>query len=75
MLKKGTSASPAIAFASNVFPVPGGPISKTPLGILAPTVVKYSGFGRILSAHRCSSGGAGGSGLGSCARFCGCASN
>ena len=32
----GTSASPAIAFAINVFPVPGSPQSNTPLGILAP---------------------------------------
>ena len=32
----GTSASPAIAFAINVFPVPGFPHNKTPLGILAP---------------------------------------
>ena len=32
MLKNGTFASPAIAFASNVFPVPGAPISKHPFG-------------------------------------------
>nr|YP_009511743.1 hypothetical protein [Melanthalia intermedia]AXI97620.1 hypothetical protein [Melanthalia intermedia] len=44
MLKKGTLASPAIALASSVFPVPGGPISNTPFGILAPTAVKRSGF-------------------------------
>jgi len=30
--KKGTAASPATARASKVFPVPGGPTSKTPLG-------------------------------------------
>ena len=35
-LKNGTSASPAIALANNVLPVPGGPINNTPLGILAP---------------------------------------
>jgi hypothetical protein len=35
-------ASPAIAFANNVFPVPGGPPSKTPLGTLAPSL-KLSG--------------------------------
>lgn len=29
-------ASPAIALASNVLPVPGGPTNKTPLGIRAP---------------------------------------
>ncbi len=34
--KNGTSASPATAFAKSVFPVPGGPTSKTPLGIFAP---------------------------------------
>ena len=38
-LKKGTLASPAIAFANNVLPVPGGPDNKTPFGILAPTRV------------------------------------
>ena len=32
----GTLASPAVAFASSVFPVPGGPVSTAPLGILAP---------------------------------------
>ena len=41
--KKGTPASPAIAFASSVLPVPGGPTSSTPLGILAPTDVNLSG--------------------------------
>ena len=35
--KNGTPASPATAFASNVFPVPGGPTSNTPFGIRAPT--------------------------------------
>ena len=44
MEKKGTEASPATAFASKVLPVPGGPTNKTPLGILAPTAVKRSGF-------------------------------
>ena len=38
-LKKGTLASPAIALANNVLPVPGGPDNKTPLGIFAPTRV------------------------------------
>ena len=37
--KKGTPASPAIAFANKVLPVPGGPTSKTPLGIVAPNLV------------------------------------
>ena len=31
--KKGTLASPAIALASNVLPVPGGPTKRAPLGI------------------------------------------
>mmetsp|Transcript_8984 Transcript_8984/g.26915 ORF Transcript_8984/g.26915 Transcript_8984/m.26915 type:complete len:276 (+) Transcript_8984:2151-2978(+) len=43
MEKNGTPASPAIALASSVLPVPGGPTSSTPLGILAPTAVKRSG--------------------------------
>ncbi len=46
MLKKGTPASPAMALASRVLPVPGGPTRRTPLGILAPTAVKRSGFFR-----------------------------
>jgi len=41
--KKGTSASPAVALASNVLPVPGGPTSKTPFGSLAPRRVKRLG--------------------------------
>mmetsp|Transcript_26911 Transcript_26911/g.75110 ORF Transcript_26911/g.75110 Transcript_26911/m.75110 type:complete len:361 (+) Transcript_26911:479-1561(+) len=36
MLKNGTPASPATALASRVLPVPGGPTSSAPLGILAP---------------------------------------
>lgn len=36
-LKNGTPASPATARASNVFPVPGGPTSSTPLGNFAPS--------------------------------------
>lgn len=43
-LKKGTPASPATALASRVFPVPGGPTSRQPLGILAPRAVYLSGF-------------------------------
>jgi hypothetical protein len=34
--KKVTPASPALALASIVLPVPGGPLIKAPLGILAP---------------------------------------
>lgn len=36
MEKNGTPASPATALANKVLPVPGGPTSNTPLGILAP---------------------------------------
>ena len=36
MEKKGTLDSPATALASMVLPVPGGPTSRMPLGILAP---------------------------------------
>ena len=41
--KNGTFASPATALANNVLPVPGGPISKAPLGIFPPRVVYFSG--------------------------------
>ncbi len=34
--KNGTWASPATARASSVLPVPGGPVSSTPLGMVAP---------------------------------------
>ena len=44
--KNGTPASPATALASNVLPVPGGPTSKTPFGILAPSSVYIFGFFR-----------------------------
>mmetsp|Transcript_18454 Transcript_18454/g.46692 ORF Transcript_18454/g.46692 Transcript_18454/m.46692 type:complete len:438 (-) Transcript_18454:390-1703(-) len=43
MEKKGTPASPAMALASRVLPVPGGPTSRQPLGMRAPTAVKRSG--------------------------------
>ena len=36
MVKKGTLASPEMARASRVLPVPGGPMSSTPLGIRPP---------------------------------------
>ena len=35
--KNGTLASPAIARANNVLPVPGGPTNKTPWGIRPPS--------------------------------------
>ncbi|GER26139.1 exocyst complex component sec10 [Striga asiatica] len=37
--KNGTPASPATARAKRVFPVPGGPTKRQPLGILAPSAV------------------------------------
>ena len=37
MEKKGTPASPEIALAISVLPVPGGPTSSTPLGMRAPS--------------------------------------
>ena len=42
--KNGTWASPATARASSVLPVPGGPTSSTPLGILRPQRRYRSGF-------------------------------
>ena len=44
IVKNGTPASPAVAFASNVLPVPGGPSSKIPFGILAPSPIYFFGF-------------------------------
>jgi hypothetical protein len=41
---KGTPASPATALARRVFPVPGGPMSNAPLGILAPNSEYFYGF-------------------------------
>ncbi len=43
MVKKGTFASPAMARASSVLPVPGGPTSSTPLGILPPRRWNFCG--------------------------------
>src|SRR6201985_215737 len=37
MVKNGTLASPATARAISVLPVPGGPTSRTPRGMRAPT--------------------------------------
>ena len=44
MLKKGTPASPETAFAMSVLPVPGWPLSRTPLGARAPSAAYLSGF-------------------------------
>jgi hypothetical protein len=46
MLKNGTPASPATARASSVLPVPGGPTSSAPLGILAPSFWNFCGLSR-----------------------------
>jgi len=46
MEKNGTPASPATARASRVLPVPGGPYSSTPFGILAPTAWNLPGSDR-----------------------------
>ena len=42
--RNGTLASPATAFANRVLPVPGGPTSSAPLGILAPNSLYLSDF-------------------------------
>ena len=44
--KNGTLASPATALARSVLPVPGGPTSKIPFGILAPSLRYLSGLFR-----------------------------
>jgi hypothetical protein len=46
MVKKGTPASPAMARASSVLPVPGGPTSSAPLGILPPRRENFCGLRR-----------------------------
>src|SRR5680860_1031388 len=43
---KGTPASPAVARASSVLPVPGGPTSSMPLGTSAPALRNLSGSRR-----------------------------
>ncbi len=54
MVKNGTFASPAMARASNVLPVPGGPTSSTPFGILPPRRWNFCGSFRN-STISCSS--------------------
>ena len=52
--KNGTSASPAIARASKVLPVPGGPTRRTPLGMRPPSFWNFSdhaGTRRALALH------------------------
>ena len=53
--KNGTFASPATALASRVLPVPGGPTSSTPLGILAPILVYLSGLCKKSTTSRSAS--------------------
>ncbi len=54
----GTPASPATARAMSVLPVPGGPTSRTPLGIRAPICLNFPGFLRksTTSAISCFTG-------------------
>ena len=42
-VKKGTFASPAMALANKVLPVPGGPTIKIPFGILPPRFWNFFG--------------------------------
>ena len=46
IVKNGTLASPAMARASSVLPVPGGPTSSTPRGILPPSRWNFCGSRR-----------------------------
>ena len=46
MVKNGTPASPAMARASKVLPVPGEPASSTPLGMRPPSLVNFCGSRR-----------------------------
>ena len=48
IVKKGTLASPAMARASSVLPVPGGPTSSTPFGILPPSRWNFLGVAQVL---------------------------
>ena len=60
MLKNGTPASPATARASRVLPVPGGPTSSAPLGILAPSFWNFCGLSRnsLISVSSCTASSA-----------------
>ena len=48
MVKNGTLASPAMARASSVLPVPGGPTSSTPRGMLAAEALELAGIAQEL---------------------------
>ena len=51
----GTPDSPATARARRVLPVPGGPVSRAPLGAVAPVRVKRSGSLRNMTSSSSSS--------------------
>ena len=55
MVKKGTLASPAIARANSVLPVPGGPTSSTPRGMRPPRRWNFPGSRRnsTISCRSC----------------------
>ena len=53
--KNGVPASPAIAFANNVLPVPGGPPNSTPFGTPAPNFENSSGSFKNLTTSFSSS--------------------
>ncbi len=55
MVKNGTLASPATARAISVLPVPGGPTSSTPRGILPPSRWNFPGSRRnsTISCRSC----------------------
>ena len=53
--RKGTPDSPAMAFASSVLPVPGGPINKTPLGLLLKIGKFLGSFRNLITSFNSSS--------------------
>jgi len=55
MLKNGTFASPAIALASSVLPVPGEPTISTPLGMRPPSFWNLDGSRRNSTSSATSS--------------------
>ena len=55
MVKNGTFASPAIARANNVLPVPGGPTINTPRGIRPPSFWNLVGSRRKSTSSETSS--------------------
>ncbi len=55
MVKNGTLASPAMALASRVLPVPGGPTMSTPRGILPPSFWNLAGSRRKSTSSATSS--------------------